>query len=187
VEAFVDDTGTAEGWPTLQNAAAVDFGDFNLLIGLNPERDWHNNEGMNALHLACRYGHVKAAGFLINAGARLDARQAEGCTPFHVACMYGQLEFLKLLCKKGPKIQMSDENSHSNPAIHLAVINNQLDVVRWLLEKGADISSYGGGDKKTPLHYACQYQSCRESCMFQPANKTRRRGKYFSIKRSYEN
>lgn len=158
IEAFVDDTGTAEGWTALQNAAAVDFGDFNLLIGLNPERDGHDNEGMKALHLACRYGHVKAAAFLINAGARLDARQAEGCTPFHIACMYGQLEVLKLLCKKGPKSQMSDVNSHSNQALHLAVINDRLDVVQWLLEKGAD-TSYGGEDKKTPLHYACQYKS----------------------------
>ncbi|KAG5664923.1 hypothetical protein KAF25_008657 [Fusarium avenaceum] len=158
IEAFVDDTGTAEGWTALQNAAAVEFGDFNLLIGLNPERDGHNNEGMKALHLACRYGHVKAAAFLINAGARLDARQAEGCTPFLVACMYGQLEVLNLLCKRGPKSQMSDVNSHSNQALHLAVINDRLDVVQWLLEKGTDTSN-GGEDKKTPLHYACQYKS----------------------------
>ncbi|KAM0248964.1 hypothetical protein ACHAP5_003173 [Fusarium lateritium] len=159
VNTFLGDLSAAEGWSALQDAAAVDFGDFNQLIRIDPERDEHNNPGMTALHLACRYGHVKVAGFLLNAGADLHAREADGCTPFHVASMYGQLEVLQLLWEQGPESQMSDENLRSNQALHLAVINKRLNVLPWLLENGADVSYRAGGDKKTALHYACQFES----------------------------
>ncbi|KAF5660277.1 Mg2+ transporter like zinc transport [Fusarium heterosporum] len=155
VEEFLDQVGT-EAWPALENAAA-DFADVNGIIDAHCELDGHDNEGMNALHLACRYGHVKVAECLINSGANLDSCEAQGCTPFHVACMYGQLEVVELLWEKGPKSQISDENSFSNQALQMAVINNRLTTIQWLLEHGADISHQVGEAKKTALHYASAY------------------------------
>ncbi|KAM0226578.1 hypothetical protein ACHAQD_000502 [Fusarium lateritium] len=73
--------------------------------------------------------------------------------------MYEELEVLQLLWERGPKSQMSDENSYSNKTLYMAVINDRLNVVSWLLENGADVSYRTGGDKKTALHYACQFKS----------------------------
>ncbi|KAF5000342.1 hypothetical protein FGRMN_1810 [Fusarium graminum] len=157
VEAFLDQVEITQAWATLQNAAAVDFGDVNVLLAVHSDRDHDENEGMNALHLACRYGHVKVAELFMNMGANFNAREAQGCTPFHVACMYGRLELVELLWRRGPASQISDENSFFNQALQMAVINNHLNVIQWLLEHGADISHRVGEDKKTALHYACSY------------------------------
>lgn len=38
--------------------------------------------------------------------------------------------------------------------LHWAAINNRIEIVKYLLSKGADVNAIGGDLKSTPLHWA---------------------------------
>ena len=60
----------------------------------------------------------------------------------------------KLLGKNPqPDLNAQDGNDNWNSALHLAIERNQLEVVNFLLSKGAD-SAIENGDGKTPLELA---------------------------------
>ena len=148
-----------EGWSALHFTARYDYqASLDLLLASNLNVDLPDKKGLSPLHLASRYGRLEVAKRLIDAGADVSSRDAEGNTPFHMASMYGQVEILKLLWEKGPLTQISDENGHSLPALHLAVVNDRRDAVPLLLELGADMSQGVGKDKDTALHHACSHR-----------------------------
>ena len=57
-----------------------------------------------ALHHACFYGNTTACETLLNHGANLVATTVEGLTPFHIAVMGGYEDVVKLLIKRGTRL-----------------------------------------------------------------------------------
>jgi len=68
------------------------------------------------------------------------------------AAKYGHLLLLEFLCSIGVKIHQTSSRDFPTP-LHAAVQGEQLQVIRWLIQHGADCNSrYSDG--KTPLFHA---------------------------------
>ncbi|XP_078261911.1 ankyrin repeat and SOCS box protein 3 [Rhinoraja longicauda] len=112
-------------------------------------------EGETALHLAAKHGHLKIAKILLQAGANPNAVTNENVTPLFLAAEKGHIAIIRTLLKNEARIN----GAHSAclwSVVHQAAYQGHLDVLKFLLEKGADKESkddYG----ITPLFLAAQY------------------------------
>ncbi|WP_264376211.1 MULTISPECIES: ankyrin repeat domain-containing protein [unclassified Wolbachia] len=60
---------------------------------------------------------------------------------------------VKLLVEKGVNVNAADVEGYT--ALHLAVTEKRLEIVRELIKSGADVNAEEYGNKCTPLHLAC--------------------------------
>ncbi|KAL3229671.1 Palmitoyltransferase AKR1 [Nakaseomyces bracarensis] len=77
---------------------------------------------------------------------------------YHNACQRGDLEVVKEMIHNG----LIDVTNDADPeekvtGLHWASINNRLNVVEFLVSKGALIDSKAGALEATPLHWAARY------------------------------
>ncbi len=93
------------------------------------ERDNVLGAGLSPLHLAAQGGHLDAMRALLEADADIDARDADGRTPLHFAICFGPKAFLE------PLPQLSEAGDD------VGVYRLLMDVPRFLLENGADLSA----------------------------------------------
>jgi len=101
-----------------------------------------------ALHHAVENNHIAVANLLINAGADVNAAggsSSSPTTPLVVAATNGNLSIVKLLNESVEKL---------DGALIAAAQNNHVDVVSYLLDKGADPYETRARSKMIPLMYA---------------------------------
>ncbi len=60
---------------------------------------------------------------------------------------------VRILVEKGANVNAADVEGYT--ALHLAVTEKRLEVVRELIKSGADVNAEEYGNKCTPLHLAC--------------------------------
>uniref|UniRef100_A0AAY5ERX9 Ankyrin 3 n=1 Tax=Electrophorus electricus TaxID=8005 RepID=A0AAY5ERX9_ELEEL len=108
-----------------------------------------NQNGLNALHLASKEGHVEVVAQLIKLGATID----KGNTALHIASLAGQTEVVKELVTSGANINAQSQNGFT--PLYMAAQENHLDVVRFLLDNGSS-QSIATEDGFTPLAVALQ-------------------------------
>ncbi len=77
--------------------------------GANVNAKDDNDDKVAALHIACRNSSVEVVQALLDAGARVNAKDAESNTPLHEACSKGHLEIAELLM--GNKALVNAKNS----------------------------------------------------------------------------
>ncbi|KAK1797468.1 hypothetical protein P4O66_008327 [Electrophorus voltai] len=109
--------------------------------------------GLNALHLAAKEGHMDLVQELLDRGATVDAATKKGNTALHIASLAGQGEVVKVLIKRGADINAQSQNGFT--PLYMAAQENHLDVVRYLLENGGNQST-ATEDGFTPLAIALQ-------------------------------
>nr|WP_223158783.1 ankyrin repeat domain-containing protein [Wolbachia endosymbiont of Pentalonia nigronervosa] len=112
--------------------------------------------GWTPLHYTAWKGHVNTAKFLVERGANINAKDNISNTPIILGAWHGQLDIVTYF--------ISDENVNVNTRdgkgndgrtiLHYAAQNDKLEVVKFLVEKGADINAIATGNGWTPLHYA---------------------------------
>lgn len=115
------------------------------------------------LHEAAKTGSVDVCKYLLQHGA--DAN-AEGCGlpfPLHIACQQGNLEIIYIL-ENFMKKQVSDTNpfntiSNGDTPLIAAVTSNSLKIVKYLIDKGADVN-IPNDDYLLPLHIAAHQKNC---------------------------
>lgn len=95
------------------------------------------------LHEAARNGDLAAVRTLLDAGVPVDAKSEYGATALSFAADKGHLEIVKLLLSRGAAIDVTDTFYQSTP-ITWAVYNGRADVVKALVEAGADASGAMG-------------------------------------------
>jgi ankyrin repeat protein len=125
-----------------------------LLLGANP----HTREkyGLTVLVIAAKNGHLDIAQLLLAHNADPNYYERGSCchpTPLMVAAYNGDLEMVKLLLGKGAKVNTSPDEGVA--AIDEAISQNHPDVVKLLLENGADPNHHVLGAR--PLHHAAYY------------------------------
>ncbi|XP_074096983.1 ankyrin repeat domain-containing protein 55-like [Cotesia typhae] len=100
--------------------------------------------GLSVLCIAMRKNRYDMAQFLLSNGADPnDPVELEGTfagyTPLHVALREKQWEFVKLLlCKY--QVDMNIPAADGSLPIHYAVVSGKLDVLRLLLDRGANVN-----------------------------------------------
>lgn len=76
-----------------------------------------------------------------------------GWTPLHLAAHYGNLGTVKLLIEYGADIEAVSQNSIANTPISAAAWGNHLDIVSYLIDRGANVNAPNGRGA-TALHRA---------------------------------
>ncbi|GAA5826059.1 hypothetical protein JCM5353_004197 [Sporobolomyces roseus] len=111
-------------------------------------------EDLNALSLACQYGHQAIARLLLERGAQILPNPA-GYSPQHLAAREGHAGVLDLLVEatRGfSGIDVADKYSQATPLSH-AASEGHVDSVRVLLKAGSDVHAQDEF-RRTPIHYA---------------------------------
>lgn len=81
------------------------------------------------------------------------SRSPDGFTPLHLACFFGQPLTAQLLIRQGAEVDAVAENPMKVRPLHSAAAGHHLDIVKLLLEKGADANAQQQGGF-TALHAA---------------------------------
>ena len=107
-----------------------------------------------ALHVACFYGCIEAARFLLEeADADKDTADKHGSTPIYLAATKGHVKMVQLLLEA--KADKDKANGHGATPILKASLAGHSEVVRVLLEANADIHR-AATNGKTPMLAASQ-------------------------------
>jgi len=97
--------------------------------------DWFPAE---KLHRAAADGDLQRARELIGEKAPLDTFDDIGYTPPHHAAKNQNLAMVKLLLDAGANVNAREEETNSDTVIAVAAADSSPDIVKLLLERGAD-------------------------------------------------
>ena len=99
-------------------------------------------------------GQSHVAEYLLSRGAFTNYEDSLKLTPLHYACLGAQVNTLQYLISEGANVEAADRCRRTPLLIALMLNISAPDIIRCLLEAGADVSVK---DKQqcTPLHYAC--------------------------------
>jgi ankyrin repeat protein len=136
----------AEGTPALMaatlfaNAETVD-----LLLKRGADPNQADASGSTALMWAVP--DVQKARLLLAGGANVNAKSATGRTPLLVAAsLPGTVDVLRVLLDRGADLRAQDGTGAT--ALSLAVRSADVDVVRFLVEKGLDPNALSAGARR---------------------------------------
>ncbi len=95
--------------------------------------------GYNALMMAVQQGHIEVVKKLIQAGAKLDSVDYKGNTPFILSVINEQFDVAGLLLQKNILL-LEGKDQYGFTPLMMAVKLNQIAMVEWLFQKGADFN-----------------------------------------------
>ena len=135
---------SADGWTALHYATDRPEIVRKLLAdGADPNAKGNNE--LIPLHIAARYGNLKAVDALLKAGAKVNARGEDGATPLHFAVIFGHREAVGVLLGAGANIHVKMGKRPGSTALDLAraSLHKTEDSIQpyqqiiWLLQKFA--------------------------------------------------
>ncbi|KAL6874771.1 hypothetical protein J3F83DRAFT_728636 [Trichoderma novae-zelandiae] len=106
-----------------------------IACGANPNA--RNKEDYTPLDNACRNGDAKMVTALIDSGAKVHVRNVFGFTPLHHAAQVGATAVVEVLLAAGASIDARLQRTRDTPLL-LAVVADQVEVVRLLIARGAN-------------------------------------------------
>lgn len=139
----------------LDAARAGDTDAVRALLEDGADPNLAQGDGLTALHLAAREGHLEVVAILINAGAETSATTRIGdYTPLHLAGGAGHADVVGALLGAGANPGAVTTASGVTP-LHLAAeARGGEDAVRLLLEHGAPVNARERSAGQTPLMFA---------------------------------
>ncbi|OUM60578.1 hypothetical protein PIROE2DRAFT_27429, partial [Piromyces sp. E2] len=91
------------------------------------------------LSLACQYNNADMVSLLLEHGANVDFKDRNQWTPLHIACQNNNMMIMvQLLLENGASI--CEKGRDGNTPLHAASENNKPEIVKVLLDQGADVN-----------------------------------------------
>src|SRR5947207_9068830 len=130
-----------DGTPALHWVIRVDdLETARLLIRAGADAKFADRYGVTPLYLACSNGNAAMIKLLLDAGADPNSVDATGQTALMTASSVGDLNSVKVLLDRGAAVDTRDR-TFQQTALMFAVRDNHPDVVRLLVERGADVNA----------------------------------------------
>ena len=144
------------GWNPLHYAAA---GGNELivetLLSSGLDINSRGNDGTTPLMMAAATGREKTVNLLLSKGADPHLKNFMGRNLLHAAAEGGNSSIVMRAFSYDIDINAKDDDCSATPLI-IAVKQNHIEVVKYLLQKGADISLTTEPEKRNALHIASQ-------------------------------
>ncbi|KAF0317962.1 ankyrin repeat protein [Colletotrichum asianum] len=143
---------TAECTPLLGAVMRGNLEIARLLIKSGGKVDSKNKSGKTALHLAVERGDTVAARTLLDLGADITLPDDSGTSVFHRAIVRDDIEQLRGLlkwCEEKSRLQPFEgllkrcvnlKDTQKRTLVHLAVVLERIEILKLLLEYGADVN-----------------------------------------------
>jgi len=123
-------TKTTDGLSVLTTAAYHGRTEIlELLLTTGPELD---------IFEASTVGRTARVEALVHAGADIRSKSPDGFTPLHLAAFFGQTATAAALLSRGAPVDIVSENDLGVHPLNSAVAGGHSEIVRLLLEHGAD-------------------------------------------------
>jgi len=129
--------GGSEETPLHVAASAGHSDILSLLIEYGADVNGRNGNGEIPLHRASENGRLEAGKFLLNRAADIDVPSNFNHTALMLATLRGHAEFAQMLLERGASIDARGSDLDWTP-LHWAAAGGRIDVVRLLLDRGAD-------------------------------------------------
>ena len=115
----------------------------------------YSEDGFQPLGLACYFGHLETAHYLIKAGAPINfaSRNRLQAAPIQSATAAGHEKIVQLLLQLGADPNVREGNGYT--PLHAAAQNKDIAMIHTLIYGGADLTLVGK-DRKTPLDIAVE-------------------------------
>ena len=147
------------GWNPLHSAA--EGGNeviIETLLSSGLDIDSRGNDGTTPLMVAAAKGEEKTVDLLLSKGADPFLKNFMGRNLLHAAAEGGNSSIMRSMLSYDIDINSKDDESSVTPLM-IAVKRNHVEVVKCLLQKGADISLTTESNKRNALHIASQHGS----------------------------
>ena len=95
-------------------------------------------------------GNLEVVKFLVDHGANINQKSCEGSTAIMPAILKGQTDVIRFLLSKNADTNYKTTSGYKFSPLQLACQLGHTDIVRCLIEAGADVNSIAG-DGSTPL------------------------------------
>jgi ankyrin repeat protein len=115
----------------------------------------YSDDGFQPLGLACYFGHLDSAAYLIKAGALVNAPSHNSlkAAPIQSATAAGHHKIVKMLLEHGADPNVREQGGYT--PLHAAAQNGDEEMIRILLYGGADLT-VKSRDGKTPMDIAIE-------------------------------
>ena len=120
-----------------------------LLLSSGADINAENYKGETLLHKAVSSRNTELVEFLLESGADCSIEDDEGKTPFHFVLT---IEDARLLLKAGANINAQDDEDKT--LLHQAASSCNVELIKFLLESGADCNIKDDDRGRTALYYA---------------------------------
>ena len=123
------------------------------LLSFGMDIDSRDDKGYTPLMDAVALANVQAVNYLLEKGADPTLTANNGWSLLHFACQGGNTTIIKKILSYGLDVNIKCTYGKSTPLM-AAIVNNNLEAVKYLLKEGADASLELGLKPITSLHLA---------------------------------
>src|SRR5688572_9665567 len=99
---------------------------------------------MDGAYTVTAKGRPELVKLLLSRGAKLEATDKHGRTALIIAASEGMLEVARVLVNSGANVNAKDQVLKATPLLW-ASINKYTPMIKFLMEKGADVNARNGG------------------------------------------
>ena len=110
------------------------------------------SDGTTALHVATDLDDIVLAGLLVQAGAKVNAKNRYGVVPMYSAAVNGSARMIELLLNAGADVESALPEGET--ALMTASRTGRVAAVQMLLKHGANVNAKEGWKKQTALMWA---------------------------------
>lgn len=125
----------------------------NSLLAAGVDPNSSNANRTSALTAAACNGHLAVVRALIARGALVTTSDNQGFSPLYLSCYKGHEAIVRELVNASPPPNVSQPTADGTTPLHAASLCGYAEIVRMLLDKGAEVNARNHGFH-TPLGHA---------------------------------